>query len=222
MPRLCVVFDVDDTLYLERDYAASGFEAVGKWAERWLGVGGLGSHCWAAFQRGCRGNIFDSALRDLGYSATPEILSALVSIYRTHKPAIALAEDAAECLRSLNPLVTLAIISDGPLVSQIRKVEALGLTSITHPIVLTELFGRDFSKPNPFAYQYVQSNVAADRFVYVGDNPAKDFSGPQELGWTTVRIRRPCGLHYSRPNSLPLPDYEFSDCGFLPECLRDL
>jgi putative hydrolase of the HAD superfamily len=30
-----------------------------------------------------------------------------------------------------------------------------------------------------------------DRFVYVGDNPSKDFLAPNQLGWTTVLIDRP-------------------------------
>src|SRR5207302_9076607 len=38
MNELCVVFDIDDTLYLERDYVRSGFRAVGTWAEQWLRI----------------------------------------------------------------------------------------------------------------------------------------------------------------------------------------
>ena len=32
---------------------------------------------------------------------------------------------------------------------------------------------------------------SGDRFVYVGDNPAKDFVAPNAMGWTTIMIRRP-------------------------------
>ena len=38
MNHLCVVFDIDDTLYLERDYVLSGFAAVGPWARDWLAI----------------------------------------------------------------------------------------------------------------------------------------------------------------------------------------
>jgi putative hydrolase of the HAD superfamily len=37
----CVVFDVDDTLYLERDYVRSGFDSVGAWLQRDSGVVGF-------------------------------------------------------------------------------------------------------------------------------------------------------------------------------------
>jgi putative hydrolase of the HAD superfamily len=36
--------------------------------------------------------------------------------------------------------------------------------------------------------------------VYVADNPIKDFAGPRRLGWRTVRIRRPGGLHADLPS----------------------
>ena len=45
MKPVCVVFDVDDTLYLERDYVRSGFRAVGVWASRWLGLSGFAERC---------------------------------------------------------------------------------------------------------------------------------------------------------------------------------
>ena len=38
------------------------------------------------------------------------------------------------------------------------------------------------------------------RFVYVGDNPAKDFVAPRALGWRTVRVRRHGQLHHEVPS----------------------
>jgi hypothetical protein len=49
---VCAVFDIDDTLYLERDYVRSGFEAVGRWAVKWIQIEDFGwlacsALCWA-------------------------------------------------------------------------------------------------------------------------------------------------------------------------------
>jgi putative hydrolase of the HAD superfamily len=41
MSELILVFDLDDTLYPERQFALSGFAAAGRWAEAELGLGGL-------------------------------------------------------------------------------------------------------------------------------------------------------------------------------------
>ena len=46
------VFDVDDTLYLERDYVRSGFHAVATWAEETLDVTGVFDTAWGLFLAG--------------------------------------------------------------------------------------------------------------------------------------------------------------------------
>jgi putative hydrolase of the HAD superfamily len=32
-------------------------------------------------------------------------------------------------------------------------------------------------------------DMPAERYVYVGDNPAKDFIAPNQLGWITIGLR---------------------------------
>ena len=48
----CVVFDIDDTLYLERDYAFSGFEAVGRWVAARLQIVDFALRCRHNFVAG--------------------------------------------------------------------------------------------------------------------------------------------------------------------------
>ena len=55
MRDVCVVFDVDDTLYLETDYVMSGFNAVGQWAADWLSIPDFAERCWNRFIAGQRG-----------------------------------------------------------------------------------------------------------------------------------------------------------------------
>jgi putative hydrolase of the HAD superfamily len=195
MNDVCVVFDVDDTLYLERDYVFSGFAAVGEWAARWLGLPQFAEKCRAAFTAGTRGNVFNEVLTHFGVYPSPELISALVAIYRDHVPDIRLCPDAALALELLSPRWPLAVISDGPAVSQSRKIEVLGLRRFTSVVILTEILGREFCKPNPGAFQQVQRGIRARHFIYVADNPLKDFIAPRELGWSSIRIRRPDGLH---------------------------
>ena len=48
----CVAFDVDDTLYLERDYVRSGFRAVAERVRRDHGLEGFFEGAWDAFSSG--------------------------------------------------------------------------------------------------------------------------------------------------------------------------
>lgn len=203
---LCVVFDIDDTLYLERDYVVSGFAAVGRWVAEWLGIGDFASACKSLFEEGVRTQIFDQTLRRYGVEPSPALVQALVEIYRTHRPDIRLAPDAADVLPSVLDRWPVAILTDGPPVCQSAKVCALGLSAIARPIVLTGCFGAGFAKPHGKAFKKIQKAVAAARFVYVADNPHKDFAGPRSLGWSTVRVRRHGGLHSAADSGPEPPD----------------
>jgi putative hydrolase of the HAD superfamily len=219
---ICAVFDIDDTLYLERDYVHSGFEAAGRWAAKWIPIGDFAEQCWRRFAAGQRGSIFDEVLRESGRKANPELVSALVEVYRTHTPSIALATDAADALDAISHVASIAAISDGPAASQSRKAEALGLSAFAAPIILTEVLGSEFCKPHPRAFQQIQDSRPASAYLYIADNPLKDFAAPKQLGWATVRVRRPQGLHYMMENLQTIPDWEMGDCSGLPKLFAKL
>ena len=219
---ICAVFDIDDTLYLERDYVRSGFEAVGAWAAKWIHVSDFADLCWRRFNAGRRRSIFNEALCESGTQPSAELVSALVEIYRTHRPSIALAADALEALNAISHSASIAVISDGPVSSQSRKAEALGLSSFAATILLTDIFGSEFRKPHPRAFEQIKHSYPASVCVYIADNPLKDFAAPKKLGWMTVRVRRPDGLHYTVENPEITPDREMSDCSGLPEVLAKL
>jgi putative hydrolase of the HAD superfamily len=195
--RRLVAFDMDDTLYLERDYVRSGFAAIGEWARRELGVQDLGDRAWAAFEAGVRGRIFDEALMACGVQANGSLVPRLVDVYRSHAPAIELLDDVRAWLAAPPTGVALAVVTDGPLASQRAKAAALGLASWAHPVVFTEALGPGRGKPHPAAFERVEAatGLAAAACTYVADNPAKDFAGPRRRGWRTVRVRRTGSLH---------------------------
>jgi putative hydrolase of the HAD superfamily len=193
--RPVVVFDIDDTLYLETDYARSGFRAVGERVERERGLAGFGARCVELFDAGVRGSIFDAALQN--YPDPDVAVADLVAEYRAHRPDIAMLPDAAALIELLRGRAWFAAISDGPHISQIRKVEALDLRQHGVTTILTDRWGKEFWKPSPRAYAVIERmfrNVATS-FCYIADNPAKDFRAPRARGWTCIRVRRAGGLH---------------------------
>lgn len=203
-----VVFDIDDTLYLERDYVLSGFDAVGAWAAEHLGVPDFSARAQASFQAGVRGRIFDDVLTAAGTTFTEEHIAAMVACYRSHRPAITMLPDARQAVAALRPQVRLAVVTDGPELSQLGKAEALGLAEWAAPIVLTAQLGDGFGKPHPRAFEVVQAATGGrgPQCVYVSDNPAKDFAGPKRLGWRTVRVRRSGGLHHAADSGSGVDD----------------
>ncbi len=202
------VFDLDDTLILERDYVRSGFQAVGRYL--WLreGISGFAEQAWQLFMLGRRSEIFDEVLLSRGMSPDRELIDELVAVYRTHRPRLKLLPDAVELLPFLKKSGgRLALISDGPAVSQRAKLGAVGLEACFDSMVLTGDYGETFRKPGRPAFEWVQHFLNADpgEMVYIADNPLKDFMAPVELGWGAVRVRRPKGIysHIDRTSEVP-------------------
>jgi putative hydrolase of the HAD superfamily len=191
-----VVFDLDDTLYLERDFVRSGFGAVDQWLCTALGAPGFFEEAWGLFEAGARGDIFDRALPALGIAASAELVARLVAVYRAHEPQIALAADARRALGRGRGR-PLALLTDGLEAVQERKIAALGLRQWLEPVVCTDRWGRACWKPHPQGFATLEQAFALPgrAFTYVADNPAKDFVGAAARGWRTVRICRPQGLH---------------------------
>jgi len=194
MSNLVLVFDLDDTLYPEREFALSGFRAAGRWAAAELGVEGLDAEMARLLDDGHLGKLFTIALAGKLPSHTPEQLAGLLEAYRNHEPQLALFEDAAWALAHFADKAKLGMITDGTHQMQARKVAALGIAPRFQEIVYTHaLGGREFSKPHPESYERVERALGAGarRLVYVGDNPSKDFVVPNARGWVSVMVERP-------------------------------
>jgi len=196
----CVVFDIDDTLYLETEYVASGFSEVDRYLQVKLGISGFAEQATRIFTSGVRGDVFDLALTNLGVDDVAPLVPLLVGVYREHAPAINLLPDAHAALDRCSAQGWVAIISDGPLASQQGKAGALGLARWASPVILTAAYGVGYSKPHQRAFQEVEHAHRGARFAYVADNPLKDFVSPAAMGWSTVRLRRDGGLHAAAPS----------------------
>ncbi len=200
---LTIVLDLDDTLYLERDYVGSGFIALSQWVQDHLGLAGFGEIAWRLWQNGQRKQTFDEALRTLGASPEEGLIEQMLSVYREHRPKIALQPDAASFLSTRRGFRT-ALVTDGPVASQRAKIAALDLPRFgIDPLICTDEWGRAFWKPHRRAFETIaQLHGAGDRrFIYVADNPAKDFLAPRALGWGAVQIDRPGAIHPRNPPS---------------------
>lgn len=197
-----VVFDIDDTLYLERDYVRSGFEACGRWLDAERGLAGFGAAAWKLFTDGVRGDTFDRALAELGHAADAALVGYLVETYRSHDPDIAMLPDARRAVDGLAADHLLAVVTDGPETSQAAKARRLGTSDWAALTVLTATLPPGSAKPSPAAFELIECRLGAtgDACTYVADNPAKDFGGPASLGWRTVRVRRPGQLHEHVPS----------------------
>lgn len=188
-----VVFDLDDTLYDEKEYVRSGFRAV---AELLPEIENAEKKLWDAFEN--RLPAIDTVLAQAGLKDRKAVC---LEAYRSHAPQISLRRGARELLIGLRQSgVKTGILTDGRPEGQRQKLKALGLYDLVDTVLITdELGGDQFRKPNDIAFRVMQGRlkIPFGKMVYVGDNPVKDFTAPRMLGMQYICFRNGEGL-YSR------------------------
>lgn len=209
-----IVLDLDDTLYSEREYAFSGFDAVAREFSDVLGNQEQSARRMRElFDSPHRRRVFNAMLAACGRAENAELVQRMILCFREHRPAIRLYEDAAEALTRLRPRYKLGLITDGPPVQQWAKIDALGLRSRFDQIIVTSecqpeaaddrhpssTAPQSYGKPHTLAFQQMSRRLGVSlcECIYVADNPAKDFIAPNRLGWRTVQIRRPGGVYHA-------------------------
>lgn len=191
-----VVFDMDDTLFLESSYVSSGFKAVERMLFKNYGHLGFYDRAWGLFTAGHRGDIFDVALVGLSASLPRDIVARCVDVYREHHPSIGLLPDSREFVDLCSASSVTGLVTDGPRSSQKAKAHSLGLYDLVDNVIVTDEHS-GWAKPSLFAFEHLQALAGAEGkdCIYIADNPRKDFIAPRALGWATVRVRRPGSLH---------------------------
>jgi len=188
-----LLFDLDDTLYDEKQFAKSGFIKVAEFIEDKFKINKKDFYKMLIdiYNRGSRGNIFNLALEKVNVAYEENIIRAMVKIYREHNPKIRLAEDVKSLLVKLKEIYSLGIITDGYYEVQKKKVQALKLEDLFDSIIYTDEYGREYWKPNVFGYKLALKeleDILPEEAVYIGDNPHKDFIAAKKIGITTVRV----------------------------------
>jgi putative hydrolase of the HAD superfamily len=207
---MVIVFDLDDTLYDEVDFVRSGFAEVACY----LNLPEAEAFMWKQFTKHGSGRIFDALITKYNLKVP---LQKLIEIYRFHIPNIFLDAEALALLQFARDYHT-ALISDGHYLMQRNKFHALGLEpQIDYPL-FTDCYETKKPEQKPFL-MVMEHFRGEENFIYVSDNPLKDFEAPKALGWQTLRLRNPKGVYRDVPNTA---DAEAKSRGELLGQLREM
>lgn len=225
-----VIFDLDDTLFRERDFCRSGFRMLLQKLEERIGSGPEDlyeamnealvkrENPFAVYEKICRplyerkGEKFD--------------IDEIIADYRAHTPEnLRLADGVESTLEALSEKgIVMGLITDGRSLTQRNKIKALGLERFFEDenILISEETGNDKMSREPFV-TFVRRYPEASGFVYIGDNPAKDFYHPNRLGWLTVMVPDNSDNVHRHADSLEtpyLPKIEIKDFSEIPNVLN--
>jgi putative hydrolase of the HAD superfamily len=168
------VFDLDDTLYSERDFEKSGIEFV----YENLSIKHISLETILNNRENWIKQIIDGSNNQI-------TLQIVLDIYRNHFPTIQLYKDAKVFLEKLLSQGTeMSLITDGRSITQRNKLRALGIETFFKNIVISEEVNSE--KPSEYNFRMVMDNKIAENYIYIADNPKKDFITPNKLGWTSI------------------------------------
>jgi putative hydrolase of the HAD superfamily len=220
--RTVIVFDLDDTLYKERDYVKSGIEAVLKLlldtnilTQKTVDTFVVNlDYTAGVIDRLCVQFDFDAKLKD-----------TLIWCYRLHEPHIKLEPETATTLAWANEFAAvIAVITDGRSVTQRLKLRALGLSHIK------AFISDDYKKgkPDPEMFLQVEAAWPGCNYVYIADNKAKDFVAPNCLGWSTIgllndgrNVERSMGINLNQDSGEYEPAIWIKNISELPRLLSE-
>ncbi len=183
---MVIVFDLDDTLYDEIDFVKSGFEKISEY----LNNDSYYSFMLETFYKEGSGKVFNSLIEKFNLNIS---LQELIKIYRFHKPNIELSKESLELLKFSQSYKT-ALISDGYYIMQQNKFVALNLSQYIQYPIFTDFY--QTKKPECKSFEMVMTRFKDEtNFIYISDNPKKDFIAPNKLGWKSIRLKNSVGIY---------------------------
>ena len=178
-----LVLDLDDTLYKEADYVLSGINHIAELLKKTMQQD-IKEKLLSFHQSSPQGDFIELACQLT--ALPPSSKESLLWAYRTHHPSIGLDDETKQWLkRCKKEYHTIAILTDGRAITQRLKISALGLSDI--PAYISEEW--DSIKPDKKRFNAIQEKWATNHYIYIGDNPKKDFIAPNELKWSTFCLK---------------------------------
>lgn len=188
-----VIFDLDDTLYSEKEYVRSGYRKI---TEVLPQVENVAEKLWKLFEE--KKPAIDELLKQEKIDSEG-VKQSCLHAYRYQIPDIHLYEGVVEMLEEFRANgLKLGIITDGRPEGQRAKLQVLGIETMVDEIIVTDEFGGpEFRKPNQKAFVTMKERLGVDytEMCYVGDNTKKDFIAPEQLGMRSIWFKNKDGLY---------------------------
>lgn len=187
---MILIFDLDDTLYPEIDFVLGGLKEVSNFLEKNYGLESnlLFKEMELDLILNGRGSIFNNILKKYKIFSIRN-LKKCIAVYRSHSPKIKLYPEAENCLIRLNEYRKY-IVTDGNIMVQRNKINALNIKHFFIKTIPTYQYGLHFGKPSVLTFQRIMKleNCNANKLVYIGDNPNKDFVNIKKIGVRSIRV----------------------------------
>jgi len=179
-----VCFDLDGTLFDDRQYQEAGLRAAARTIKDRTGVDLTQDLFEAFFDQNIREQTFDFILKRHGLPT--DLVPELIDSYHAHEEALEPYPETVDVLDDLQGQYRLGLLTGGT--NGHDKIERLGIETYFNAIVVAPARGLTKRDPEAFVRLLADIDVAASEAVFVGDRPELDFPHANDLGMHTVRV----------------------------------
>lgn len=195
-PWKAVLFDLDDTLYDQRQWLSGAFLLAGRHLEEECGIPAREAQAElvALSNRfgSASGSLFNRLLASHGIAEDPALLHVLIARFYEHRPeTLEPYPGVRETLREIqNGGLACGLITNGRTDVQLAKVDALGIRESFLIVLVSGMFGDTWKKPASLMHRKALAELGVEgrACVSVGDNPGIDFVPARETGCCTIRV----------------------------------
>lgn len=212
---MAVLFDLDGTLYDDRRYVEAGFRSAATYLSDEYGIDSFGDMVWEYATERNFETVFDCIIES--YDLPERELQNLIAAYHNSSPELQLYPDTKPMLASLPDNCLTAVITGGK--HGREKLRQLGLSDVFDEVYVTPEKGTSKREATPFNAVLNSLEVAPEHTVFIGDNPELDFVWPNNLGMTTIWVRRKETLFQSPESNDARPEYVLPDLSLVPEII---
>lgn len=215
MAVTAVCFDLDDTLFDYHEYARAGLRAAGDHLESRTGERYHEELQAMYFQEGITDGTFDAFLAR--YDLPSHLVEELVDAYHEAETSLSPYPETVPVLSELVEDYRLGLVTDGR--GGDAKLDRLDIREYFDAVLVTPSI--DSSKQDPAVFETVlaELRVSPEAAAYVGDDPRIDFRVPNDLGMTTIRLRRGRYVELEPESAAARPDHEISNLDGVLACL---
>ena len=213
---VAVCFDLDGTLYDDRTYVKKGFQNAAAHLRSEYGIETFDDMVWEYAVKRNFETVFDQIIAS--YNIPETELADLIAAYHRETPDISPYPETETVLTTLADSCQTAVVTGGK--HGEKKLQLLGIADAFDEVYVAP--DNDTSKREPMPFETVLDTLEVDpqQAVFVGDNPELDFYWPNNLGMTTVWVRRPHTLFDSPDSPEARPDYVLPDLSLTPEIIH--
>jgi putative hydrolase of the HAD superfamily len=186
-----IIFDLDDTLYLEKLYIYQGFWKVAKYLEQHTRLEPVRLYLDMVnlLKSGSR-RVFNDLQKEWKFIIEP---TELLSIYRNAPRRLTLLSDVEEGCKILKKNGHHSIlITNGDSETQWKKVKAMDLEKIFDLVLVADDYGKEYWKPSTKLMEKILEyfGLVEQNYLVIG-NGTDDLEFAQNAGLQFIYIKRP-------------------------------